>query len=179
MEIQELKFDSVDRYTQVPIAFEVGERFFIGGDVTAINVPWVKDYDAYPGEGPRSYASWFDISNWGILAAFEGSRILGGVMLAFRCPEFDLLDGRDDLVHIVDIRVVPESRSTGIGRRLWEAAEAWSRARGATTLRVETQDINVPACRFYQAMGCALVSCSSEAYGPEIDELQLIWGKEL
>jgi GNAT superfamily N-acetyltransferase len=49
--------------------------------------------------------------------------------------------------------VRPEVRSSGVGSALFRAAEDWSRRRGCRTLKVETQNINLPACRFYVHMG--------------------------
>src|SRR5438128_574990 len=93
MEIHQIRFDSLEQYMRVPIAFEVRWRLLIDSfEVTEVQQPWIKDYDAYPDEGPRSYASRFDVSSWGLLAAFDGFRILGGIMLAFRCPAFELLE---------------------------------------------------------------------------------------
>lgn len=183
MIVKELGFGAAQEYMRVPIAFEVRQRFVILDDgqfgVRSEDPPWLKDYDDYAGEGPIAYAARFDVSRWGVLAAFDDSAIVGGAILAFGSPDFDLLDHRDDMAHVVDIRVAPLARRNGIGRRLWEAAEAWSRQRGVTEIRVETQDINVPACRFYQANGCSLLSWSEEAYGQDVDEIQLIWGKKL
>ena len=75
--------------------------------------------------------------------------------------------------------MAPEYRSAGVGRTLWRAAEDWARRRGLVEMRVETQDINVPACRFYQAMGCSLIALDADAYGADIPEVQLIWGKSI
>jgi GNAT superfamily N-acetyltransferase len=39
-------------------------------------------------------------------------------------------------------------RGLGIGAALFRAAERWAVARGARWLKVETQNVNVAACRF-------------------------------
>jgi hypothetical protein len=44
---------------------------------------------------------------------------------------------------------------------------------------VETQDINVPACRFYAAAGYVLVRVEPQAYPTLPDETRLIWQKQL
>ena len=61
-----------------------------------------------------------------------------------------------------------------MGRLLFEAACAWTREHGGTELKVETQDINVPACRFYAAMGGQLAEANVGKYG-DLDEVQIIW----
>lgn len=46
-------------------------------------------------------------------------------------------------------------------------------------MKVETQNTNVPACRFYRRMGCTLGAIDRLAYGHQPDEVQLMWFKEL
>ena len=54
------------------------------------------------------------------------------------------------------IYVAPDAGRQGVGTALVRHAEAWGVARGCTELKIETQDINVPACRLYAARGCRL-----------------------
>jgi GNAT superfamily N-acetyltransferase len=144
-----------------------------------VETPWVKDYDAEEGEGPTRWPGRFDTSNWGLLAAYDGADRVGGAVVAFRSPDVHLLDGRDDLAALWDLRVRPESRGAGVGAALFAAAEGWVRARGGAALKVETQNVNVRACRFYARMGCALVAIDERAYADHPDEARLIWLKEL
>ena len=76
-------------------------------------------------------------------------------------------------------RVRPEARSSGTESLLFRAVEAWARDRSCHTLKVETQNTNVPACRFYRRMGCTLGTIDRFAYADLPDELQLMWFKEL
>ena len=99
-------------------------------------------------------------------------------MLAFDTPGVDLLRGRG-VAAIWDIRVEPTRRRTGVGDILFHAAEDWARSRGARTLIVETQNINVPACRFYDRMGCSLAAINRLAYRDLPEEVQLVWSKVL
>lgn len=78
-----------------------------------------------------------------------------------------------------DIRVAPDRRGQGIGRALFHAAEEWALARGYRELKVETQNINVPACRFYAALGCRLRVVREEAYPTCPGEAQFLWYKAL
>jgi ribosomal protein S18 acetylase RimI-like enzyme len=75
--------------------------------------------------------------------------------------------------------VAPEYRGQGIGRALFGAAENWAKGRGCRQLKVETQNINVPACRFYASQGCILREANRLAYPKLPDEIQLIWCKFL
>jgi hypothetical protein len=46
-------------------------------------------------------------------------------------------------------------------------------------MKVETQDINVPACRFYAKHGFALRAADCFAYPTLPDETMLLWYKDL
>ncbi|MHB1527651.1 MAG: GNAT family N-acetyltransferase [Candidatus Dormibacteria bacterium] len=174
---------------EVPIAFLV-ERILavsvidagLGGITLAeleVDSPWVKDYDAIKGEGPTRWLKRFDTSNWGLVAAYEGGTRIGGAVVALDSPDLHMLEGRRDLACLWDIRVQPEARSTGVGSALFRAVEGWSRQRGCRTLKVETQNINFAACRFYARMGCSLGAINRFAYPGLPDEIQLLWFKEL
>jgi GNAT superfamily N-acetyltransferase len=187
--ITEEPIERVREHAEVPIAFLV-ERVLelalleggLGGVVLTevpVTTPWVKDYDATTTGGPTGWARRFDLSNWGLIAAHDDDVRLGGAVVAFNTAGVNMLEGRSDLAVLWDIRVRPEARSAGIGQLLIRGAERWARAHGCRTLNVETQNINVPACRLYRRMGCTLRSIDRFAYPGLPDEVQLTWFKEL
>ena len=189
MRIAEEPIAGLARHGEVPIAFLV-ERVLdvrlveegLGGVVLSersVETPWRKDYDAVEGEGPTSWAARFDVANWGLISAYDAGRRVGGAVVAFDTVGVGLLQGRKDLAVLWDIRVHPEARSSGIGTLLFSAVEAWARDRLCRTLKVETQNTNVPACRFYRRMGCTLGAIDRFAYANLPDEVQLMWSKEL
>ena len=94
-----------------------------------------------------------------------------------------MLDSRDDLGVLWDIRVKDEFRRQGAGAALFRAAADWCRAERLTQLKIETQNVNVPACRFYAAQGCELRGIIHHSYasGPPqwADEVQLHWWLDL
>ena len=100
-------------------------------------------------------------------------------MLAWRTDALDLLEKRTDLTVLWDIRVHPDYRHQGVGQTLFRAAEAWARARTCRQIKVETQNINVPACRFYAKQGCVLGAIHRHAYPDFPTEVQLLWYKDL
>ena len=176
-------------YEKVSIAFRV-ETFFrlelvengLGGvklTEEAVEKPFIKDYDEHENERPTCWTEQFDLSNWGILSAFDGGNRIGGAAIAWKTPAVNMLDGRDDLACLWDIRVAPDYRAGGVGRQLFTRAIDWARVRNCRQIKVETQDINVPACRFYARQGCELGAINRFAYPPEINETQLIWYRNL
>ena len=172
-------------YATVSIAFrvervlrvELPQRGLGGVLLTEEDVaqPYVKDYDALKGEGPTRWAKRFDVSNWGILAAFDGASRVGGAIVAWNTPELHMLGGRDDVAALWDIRVHPAKRGLGIGAALFRGAASWAKERGCRALTIETQNNNVAACGFYVAQGCDLAIINRFAYPDLPDETQLIW----
>lgn len=187
--IREESIGHLDQLAAISTAFLV-ERVLnvslvdggLGGVVLSevlVEEPWIKDYDAIKGEGPARWAERFDVTNWGLIVAHDSELRVGAAVVAFDTAGVNMLEGRLDLAVLWDIRVRPEVRSAGIGARLFSAAETWARDRGRRTLKVETQNINVPACKFYRRMGCMLGAIDRFAYADLPDEVQLIWFKQL
>jgi GNAT superfamily N-acetyltransferase len=188
-EIVEQSTDDLLDYSSVPISFQVRTVFDVKGidqglggfllSEREIQVPYVKDYDALEGEGPMRWADRWDISNWGVLSAFiKGSRA-GGCVIAHNTPGVHKLEGRKDIAALWDLRVHPDYRRRGIGSRLFEAATAWAKKRGCSALKVETQNINVPACRLYAKLGCTLGLINRRAYREFPHEVELVWYRDL
>jgi GNAT superfamily N-acetyltransferase len=146
---------------------------------TPVADPYVKDYDAIAGEGPARWAERFDVSNWGLIGACRDGARVGGAVIAFRTADLRMLGGRDDVAVLWDIRVSPEQRGAGVGSALFRAAGSWASARGCRWLKIETQNVNAAACRFYQKMGCTLGGIDRFAYPELPGEVQLLWWKAL
>ena len=186
LEIRQEPVAALDEYAAVPIAFEVRSVFDVaeagGGFVLTerpVAAPYLKDHDAIPGEGPGAWPMHFDVAKWGLFAAWRDGRRVGGAAVAFDTPGVDMLEGRRDLAVLWDIRVAPDVRARGVGTALFGAAEAWARERGCTEVKVETQNIDVPACRFYARQGCVLAEANRGVYPTLPHEVQLIWRKPL
>lgn len=188
VEIREEPIGDLERHGEISIAFEVTSVLDLAvldtdlADIRlaerSVAVPWLKDYDTIDG-GPGQWASRFDVTHWGLLGAYDYEQRIGGAVVAFDTPNVDMLRGRRDLAILWDLRVARESRRAGVGSALFRAAEDWARERGCSALEVETQQINVPACRFYERMGCSLVAVDRHAYAELPNEAQLIWRRQL
>ncbi len=186
--ILEQSADALRTYGDIRISFTVDAQYRVdagvgergGWQLSEIRVehPYVKDYDE-GGERPLRWLQRWDTTNWVVLAAIEDSTRLGGAVVAWNTPGVDMLEGRGDLAVLWDVRVHPCRRREGIGKRLFDHAAAWARAKGCRQLKVETQNINVPACKFYAKQGCYLGAVSPGAYSEFPDEVQFLWYLDL
>jgi GNAT superfamily N-acetyltransferase len=119
------------------------------------------------------------LSNWGFFGAWSDGRPVGGAAVAFRTPGLFLLEGRDDLAVLWDIRVASDARRLGVGSALFRAAAGWATVRGCSHLKAETQNVNVPACQFYARQGCELGAIQRFVYPTLPGEAQLLWYQDL
>ena len=180
---------ALEDYGRVSIAYVVKTRFRVdlvrgglGGFALTeepVRPPYLKDYDQERGEGPTRWLKRWNISHWGVLSAYCSGVRMGGAVVAYDTEGVLTLEGRKDLAALWDIRVRPESRGRGIGTNLFQKAAQWARNKGCCMLKIETQNTNVPACRFYQKQGCELGTVSRFAYGTNPEEVQLIWYKSI
>jgi len=78
-----------------------------------------------------------------ILLGEQDGRIVASTMLGF--------DGHRGWVYY--FAVAPDRRRAGLGRRLFDAAEAWMRARGVPKIQLMVREDNAQAIGFYRAVG--------------------------
>ena len=190
IDIKDVGADSLADYAEIPIAFEVMSVFrldpFEGGlggmrlVEERTKPPYWKDYDALDGDArPDRWSGSFDVSDWGIFLAYSGGRRVGGAAVAFNSPEWEL---STNVSVLADIRVLGEFRRRGLGTKLFLHAAEWSRNRKCRRMKIETQNVNVPACQFYRRMGCELVAIDRHAYAgsPQVEhEVMLTWSLNL
>jgi GNAT superfamily N-acetyltransferase len=189
MEIIEITPAQLIDYVRIPISFEVRTIFDLELPENGLGgihfhertvAPSIKDYDLLG--SPLTWPMEFDLQNWGLFLALDGGVPVGGVAVAWNTNGVDMLEGRRDLAVLWDIRVIPSARGKGIGALLFERARAWSKARDCKQMKIETQNINVAACRFYAAQGAKLGDIRRFAYRHEpsvAHEVQLNWYLEL
>ena len=189
IQITEESIIAATELVHVPIAFKVESVFDVvprdaglGGLTLSerrLDIPYMKDYDTIVSESPTQWSERFDVSNWGLIVARSNGTLVGGAVVAFNTEGMSMLEGRRDLAVLWDMRVLPELRGRGVGSALFRAVEAWAAARGCKQLKIETQNINVPACRFYARQGCVLGAINRFAYQELPDEVQLLWYKTI
>jgi len=181
--------ETLKRYFTIPSIFEVDSVLDVKiqddglKGVTfkerKITKPYIKNYDE--NENPLRWLN-FNTTNWIIFTVQSGEKLVGGLTMVCKTPEIRMLNGRSDLADVWDIRVQPDLKRTGIGTKLFARAIEWSRSQGYRQLCVETQNVNMPACRFYLKQGCTLGAINRFAYRGDpvaAEEVQLIWFMDL
>ena len=116
------------------------------------------DYSIYVGNKDKA-----------IFFAFENEELAGQIVL---------LKYWNRYAYINDIRISKNFRGKGIGKALMQRAIEWARESDCIGLEVETQDVNVKACLFYEKLGFELGGFDMFRYKSspkEKDEIALNW----
>ena len=91
--------------------------------------------------------------------------------------QIKLIPWWNKFAYVEELIVDTEFRGQGVGRALMDCAIRWAREQGFPGLTLETQDNNVPACKFYEKCGFVLSGFDLYAY-KELDnsgEIALYW----
>jgi len=178
--------ESLAAYASVSIAFETTPRVDTavaaesgGIRVSSLPAKVTKDYDAYPGSHPLDWPTRFEVARWTFLAAYRSGVRIGGAVVIADDAQIELLEHRRDLALLWDLRVAPEARGRGIGSALICVAQEWAWSKACSEIRVETQDINVAACRAYARHGFRVHAVNPNAYPDLPHEVQLLWSAPL
>lgn len=186
---QEIDQRFFDQYDRIPMRVQVTHELQLIrpdhglGGILLQEVPvhpYIKDLSRY--EIASDYEKEFDISNWKFFMAFDGKAPVGAITLAARTANVRMLDGRDDLCVLWDIRVHDDYKRRGIGKELFARGVRWAAGEGFRQIKIECQNNNIPACKFYRDQGAVLSAINEYAYygDPKIrGEVQLIWYLDL
>ena len=185
IEIRNESHRALAAYATVPITFEVREIVDVAAlheqpgtlATQRVTQPYVKDYDTIPSNDPLSWPTRFETHHWIVLGAFAERRRVGGAIVVVDAAEVEQLGGRPPFALLWDLRVAPDWRRRGLGRTLLGEAETAARAARCVGLEVETQDVNVAACRLYAASGYTVRRIVPAGYEDAPDETKLLWVK--
>ena len=194
VEIREIATDLLPLYATIPSSFMAESEFHIElidkglGGFNFIEekvTPYLK-YDDDCNDGISELTNWskrLDAGKWTFFLAFDESRPVGGAAVAVDTPAGVTTPFESKNIAVLwDLRVHPDERRRGIGSKLFKRAADWARQKGCRQLKIETQNINVPACRFYAKQGCELGAIHRYGYAGCSDvahEAMMIWYLEL
>ena len=167
IEIVQQPTGALHGYSVVPISFTVDSRYRVdavdgglgGWRLTEERVepPYVKDYDEYGRRAAYPVAEAMGHLPLGVFAAVDEGVRIGGAVVAWNTPGADMLEGRDDLAVLWDLRVHPDRPPPGPPARVCSAAPPSGReGRGAGASRSRPRTSTCGACKFYAGQGCYL-----------------------
>jgi GNAT superfamily N-acetyltransferase len=142
--------------------------------------PYTKDLGQY--EPPTEFSKKFDTKDWAFFAAYDQGVLIAAATVACKTKEILMLDGRDDLCILWDIRVEDARKRCGVGTKLFQMAVIWAKSKGFRQMKIECQNINLPAIRFYHKFGAVLCALDEYFYYSDLEsreEVALIWYLDL
>ncbi len=122
----------------------------------------------YDGE-EVDYPSFINNPKKTVFLAYVGEQVAGQIILRKYWNNY---------AHVQDIVVDINFRRLGVGRALIDQAKKWALEKQLPGIMLETQNNNVPACRFYEANGFKLGGFDNNLYKglkDDTDEVALYW----
>ncbi|MDP5273531.1 GNAT family N-acetyltransferase [Chengkuizengella axinellae] len=134
----------------------------------------VKEVPTYIKEYPedtiiKDYSEFIDNPKQIIYLAFLGEKVVGQIILKKSWNHYAYID-----YIIVD----SQYRRDGIGQKLIEQAKYWARTGGMPGISLETQNINVKACKFYDRCGFKIGGIDNYLYkglDQQSKEIAIYW----
>ena len=189
IDIREIKQDAFPSYSAVSPEYMVESEFECipaDGGLGGILLRERKLSQAYPkyqdDDGPAEWSREFDTNTWGFFLASDGNTPVGAAAVATPSCGMVAAGGRNDIAVLWDIRVHENHRRHSLGTQLFRRGALWARGHGFGVLGIETQNVNVPACRFYARHACELVEIRRTGYSgcrAVAHEAMLIWHLKL
>lgn len=182
---KEISLEELDEYGNIPFYYKTNKKYELkkinnglgGITIELIDVPeYFRDF----GSRVEGWKEKFDLSNWKFFGAYnECGKMIAGCTLATRTNNCNMLEKRDDLAVLWDIRVADSYKHNGIGQHLFDMAKKYAKENGFKQLKVECQNTNPTAVNFYHKQGMKLCVINEYAYPEYPNETQLLWYLDL
>ena len=176
---EEIDVSKLEEYGNIPFCYTTNKKYEIkridngkgGIKLELVDVPtFTKDF----GNNVNHWKELFDMSNWKFFVAYDEDKMIGGSIVATKTKNCNMLEGRDDLAVLWDIRVSEEYKGMGIGTKLVCMAKEYAKSNGFRELKIECQNTNPAAVNFYYKQGAKLGAINMYAYKDYPDEVQLL-----
>ena len=182
---KEISESELDDYAKIPSCYRTDKKFElkkIDNGLGGISISLV-DCDEYLkdfGCDVSFLKKTFDLSNWKFFVACnEEGTMIGGCTVATKTSNCTMLEKRDDLALLWDLRVAEEYKHQGIGQKLFNMAKDYAIKEGFKQFKVECQNTNPAAVKFYHKQGMILGVINEHAYKDFPNEVQLLWYLDL
>jgi len=178
---EELKLKDLVKYDEISFYYETTKKYDIekidkglsGFNIKLVDVEFFrKEFDAKT----SNWINYFgDLSNWKTYVAYDNNKLIGGCVIATKTPECNMLENREDLAVLWDIRVEKEYQKKGIGQELFNLGLKFCKENGFSQLKIECQNTNPVAVNFYHKQGAELCAINEYAYIDAPNETQMLW----
>jgi ribosomal protein S18 acetylase RimI-like enzyme len=173
LDIVEISADNIGDVNKTDTTHEINSKivpFIENGNfsyiIEEIDPPYHKTYE----EDNIDYTEYIDNPDKIVFLAYADGVPAGQIVLRRNWNHF---------AYIEDIRVSSEFRGRGTGVALLKKAEEWAKKGEMPGIMLETQDVNVPACRLYEKFGFIIGGVDKKLYGGTkyAHETALFWYK--
>jgi len=170
--IRPIDWNNDKEYRQFDDSFLVTSKLVLGMEngkiiyTIAETPPYTKDYG---GRRETDFMAFDNDPNKNLFFAYADGELAGQIQVHRWWNNYALID---------DFGVDTKFRRRGIGRALMTRAIDWAKEKGFPGMFLETQDINVPACLFYENYGFELRGFDMNLYKAQkspLDEIALFW----
>lgn len=181
----EINIDQLEEYGNIPFYYDTTEKYElekVNNGIGGITIKLVKCARFHKDFGTRTsrWIELFNLENWKFFVAYnEDNEMIAGCTVATKTDNCIMLEKRNDLAVLWDIRVSDKYKHKGIGQKLFNMAKKYAIDNGFNQLKVECQNTNPAAVKFYHKQGMVLHSINEYAYPDCPDEVQLLWYLDL
>ena len=173
MEIVKLSSDTLKDMNKASESFEIIGRLkptFVDDEWTYTEEIYAKSYlYSYPNE-ECDYSLYIENPDKVVFLAYSHKECVGQIVLRKDWNKYALIE---------DICVSKSSRGQGVGTALLQKAVDWAKDKKLQGLALETQDINLLACRFYSKFGFTIGAVDTMFYKnlsrPYSDAIAIFW----
>lgn len=182
---KEISLEELEEYGDISFYYKTNKKYELrkinnglGGIV--IELIDVKEYFRDFGSRVEGWKEKFDLSNWKFFVAYnEDGKMIAGCTVATKTTNCNMLENRNDLAVLWDIRVSDEYKYNGIGQHLFDMTKKYAQEQGFSQLKVECQNTNPAAVNFYHKQGMKLCAINEYAYSDYPNEIQMLWYLDL
>ena len=169
--IKEINHHSLADVNRCDSSFSTNSKLVISAENDAIDytIVSIPPYQKHYPQDEIDYAVYVDNPDKIIYLAYAEQQIAGQIRVSRHWNRY---------AYIEDFAVDTRFRRLGIGQILLQQASKWARERQLAGVMLETQNINVAACRLYERCGFTLSGfdrCLYQGMNPQTEEIALFW----
>jgi streptothricin acetyltransferase len=171
IQIREMDEENLPQINQCNNSFLVENKYSLhayNDEISYSLVPATRFIKNYPPE-ELDFASYIGNPEKTVFFAYVDDHLAGQIILRKNWNRF---------AYVEDIAIDSGYRRQGIGRRLMAKAVEWTKSKQLPGIMLETSNVNIAACQFYERFGFKLGGFDRYLYQavmPETEEVALYW----